>query len=39
VDALLGSVVELAGMVEVPAPTCRTVLAMLRTRARLAGCY
>ncbi|MBK1659823.1 2-dehydropantoate 2-reductase [Paracraurococcus ruber] len=39
VDALLGSVVELAEMVEVPAPTCRTVLALLRTRARLAGCY
>ncbi|HYZ33008.1 MAG TPA: 2-dehydropantoate 2-reductase [Crenalkalicoccus sp.] len=39
VDALLGSVVELAEMVDVPAPTCRTVLAMLRTRARLAGCY
>jgi 2-dehydropantoate 2-reductase len=39
VDALLGSVVELAEMVEEPAPTCRTVLALLRTRARLAGCY
>jgi 2-dehydropantoate 2-reductase len=39
VDALLGSVVELAGMVEEPAPTCRTVLALLRARARLAGCY
>ena len=39
VDALLGVVVELAEMVELPAPTCRTVLALLRTRARLAGCY
>ncbi|MCB4822912.1 2-dehydropantoate 2-reductase [Roseicella aerolata] len=39
VDALLGSVVELAEIVEVPAPTCRIVLALLRTRARLAGCY
>ncbi len=39
VDALLGSVVELAGMVQLPAPTCRTVLALLRARARLAGCY
>ena len=39
VDALLGSVVELAEMVEEPAPTCRTVLALLRTRARMAGCY
>jgi 2-dehydropantoate 2-reductase len=39
VDALLGSVVELSEIVEVPAPTCRTVLALLRSRARLAGCY
>ena len=39
VDALLGSVVELAGMLDLPAPTCRTVLALLRSRARLAGCY
>ena len=39
VDALLGSVVELAGITGLPAPTCRTVLALLRTRARLAGCY
>lgn len=39
VDALLGSVVELSEIVQVPAPTCRTVLALLRTRARLAGCY
>jgi 2-dehydropantoate 2-reductase len=39
VDALLGVIVELAEMVELPAPTCRTVLALLRTRARLAGCY
>jgi 2-dehydropantoate 2-reductase len=39
VDALLGSVVELAEIVGEPAPTCRTVLALLRTRARLAGCY
>jgi 2-dehydropantoate 2-reductase len=39
IDALLGSVVELAEMVELPAPTCRTVLALLRTRGRLAGCY
>ncbi|MDO9712401.1 2-dehydropantoate 2-reductase [Paracraurococcus lichenis] len=39
VDALLGSVVELADIVDLPAPTCRTVLALLRTRARLAGCY
>ncbi|WP_254453500.1 2-dehydropantoate 2-reductase [Siccirubricoccus sp. G192] len=39
IDALLGVIVELAEMVDLPAPTCRTVLALLRTRARLAGCY
>jgi 2-dehydropantoate 2-reductase len=39
IDALLGVIVELAGLVERPAPTCRTVLALLRTRGRLAGCY
>ena len=39
VDALLGSVVELAEVTGVPAPTCRTILALLRSRARLAGCY
>jgi 2-dehydropantoate 2-reductase len=39
IDALLGVVVELAEMVELPAPTCRTVLAILRERARTAGCY
>lgn len=39
IDALLGSVVELAELTGQPAPTCRTVLALLRTRARLAGCY
>jgi 2-dehydropantoate 2-reductase len=39
IDALLGVVVELATLVERPAPTCQTVLALLRTRGRLAGCY
>jgi 2-dehydropantoate 2-reductase len=39
IDALLGVIVELAELVDRPAPTCRTVLALLRTRARLAGCY
>ena len=39
IDALLGVVVELAALVERPAPTCQTVLALLRTRGRLAGCY
>ncbi len=39
IDALLGVVVELAELVEVPVPTCRTVLALVRARARVAGCY
>ena len=39
IDALLGVVVELAALVERPAPTCQTVLALLRNRGRLAGCY
>jgi 2-dehydropantoate 2-reductase len=39
IDALLGAVVELAGLVEQPVPLCETVLALLRERARLAGCY
>lgn len=39
IDALLGVVVELAELVEVPVPTCRTVLALVRARGRAAGCY
>ncbi|MBY0334388.1 MAG: 2-dehydropantoate 2-reductase [Acetobacteraceae bacterium] len=39
IDALLGAVVELAELAALPAPTCRTVLALLRGRARQAGCY
>ncbi|WP_237213711.1 2-dehydropantoate 2-reductase [Falsiroseomonas oryziterrae] len=39
IDALLGAVVELAELVEVPVPTCRTVLALVRGRGRAAGCY
>ena len=39
IDALLGSVVELAEMVELPVPTCRTVLVLVRSRGRVAGCY
>ncbi len=38
IEALLGAVVELAGLVDVPAPTARTVLALVRARARAAGC-
>ena len=39
IDALLGAVVELAGLVEQPVPLSATVLTLLRERARLAGCY
>jgi 2-dehydropantoate 2-reductase len=39
IDALLGAVVELADLVDKPAPTCRTVLALVRARGRAAGCY
>ena len=39
IDALLGVVVELAVLVDKPAPTCRTVLALVRGRGRAAGCY
>jgi 2-dehydropantoate 2-reductase len=39
IDALLGVVVELAELVDRPAPTCRTVLALVRARGRAAGCY
>jgi len=39
IDALLGVVVELAEIVDLPASTCRTVLGLVRGRARTAGCY
>ncbi len=39
IEALLGVVVELADLVGLPAPTCRTVLALVRARARVAGCW
>lgn len=38
IDALLGAVVELADLVGEAAPTCRTVLALVRGRAGVAGC-
>lgn len=38
IEALLGVVVELAELVGVEVPTCRTVLALVRARARAAGC-
>ena len=39
IDALLGAVVELAAVVGVAVPTCQSVLALARQRARIAGCY
>ena len=39
IDALLGSVVEFAELTGKPAPLCRTVLALVRERARHAGSY
>lgn len=39
IDALLGVIVEFADMLGLPAPTCRTVLSLVRARARAAGCY
>lgn len=39
IDALLGAAVELARLVGVPTPNCDAVLALVRQRARLAGCY
>lgn len=39
IDALLGSVVELADLTGKGAPMCRAILALVRERARQAGCY
>jgi 2-dehydropantoate 2-reductase len=39
IDALLGAVVEMARLVDLPSPICDTVLALVRQRARLAGSY
>jgi len=39
IDALLGAVVELGQLVGKAMPTCEGVLALVRERARLAGCY
>jgi 2-dehydropantoate 2-reductase len=39
IDALLGAVVEMARLVELPTPICDSVLALVRQRARIAGCY
>jgi 2-dehydropantoate 2-reductase len=39
IDALLGAVVELGELTGHETPLCRAVLALLRERARQAGCY
>jgi 2-dehydropantoate 2-reductase len=39
IDALLGAVVELGDLSGTPTPLCAHVLALLRERARQAGCY
>ncbi|HYV66542.1 MAG TPA: 2-dehydropantoate 2-reductase, partial [Myxococcales bacterium] len=39
IDPILGAVVEMARLAEVPAPTCEAVLALIRQRARAAGLY
>ena len=39
IDALLGAVVELGGVTGHAMPACEMVLALIRERARLAGCY
>jgi 2-dehydropantoate 2-reductase len=39
IDALLGAVVELGAMTGRAMPICTAILALVRERARLAGCY
>jgi len=39
IDALLGAVVELGALTGQPMPTCEMILAIVRERARRAGCY
>jgi 2-dehydropantoate 2-reductase len=39
IDALLGAVVELGGLVGQTMPTCEVILALVRQRARESGCY
>jgi 2-dehydropantoate 2-reductase len=39
IDALLGAVVELAELTGTSTPLCRAILALVRERARQAGCY
>jgi 2-dehydropantoate 2-reductase len=39
IDALVGSVQELGRVTDTPTPTIDTVLALVKLRARIAGCY
>jgi len=39
IEALLGAVVEMGQMVGVESPVCDVVLALVRQRAQMAGCY
>jgi len=39
IDALLGAVVELGGLTGHRMPMCAAILALVRERARIAGCY
>jgi 2-dehydropantoate 2-reductase len=39
IDPILGAVVEMGRLVDLPTPTCDTVLALVRQRARAAGLY
>ena len=39
IDALVGAVQEMGRLVELPTPTIDVVLALVRQRARVAGCY
>jgi 2-dehydropantoate 2-reductase len=39
IDPILGAVVEMGQLVQLPTPTCDTVLALVRQRARAAGLY
>jgi 2-dehydropantoate 2-reductase len=39
IDALVTAVAEMGRLVDVPTPTIDTVLALIRLRARVAGCY
>ena len=39
IDALLGAVAEMGEMTGIATPTLNSILALVRMRARIAGCY